>query len=68
LSRIQLGKGDQFLLEPQQGPAIYILLSGKVDTEIGELAGGAIFFSPHQASVKLEGRQEAVVFRAGVPA
>lgn len=67
LSRIDLSKGDHFLNEQQEGPAIYIVLSGKIETEIGVLEGGAIFFSPHHAIVKLKGLEEAVIFRAGTP-
>lgn len=67
LSSIHLKEGDQYQLDSQQGPAIYIVISGQIDTEIGALTRGAIFFSPHQASVKLEGKEDAVIFRAGVP-
>lgn len=67
LSRIHLENGSHFLLESQQGPAIFIVLSGSVNTEIGALSSGSIFFSPHQARVALESIEAAVVFRAGVP-
>ncbi|PHN02303.1 mannose-6-phosphate isomerase, class I [Flavilitoribacter nigricans] len=67
LSRIQLQADDEFLLENQDGPAIYILLSGAVSSEIGTLGRGAIFFSPDGATVALRGLEEAVVFRAGTP-
>lgn len=67
LSRIQLEAGAQYRLEEQDGPAIYIVLSGKVRSELGDLAKGDIFFSPHGAEVKLEGVEPADVFRAGVP-
>lgn len=67
LGRIQLSSGDQYRQPQSQGPAIYIILNGRVKTEIGELKSGDIFFSPHGAKVKLEGVEEADVFRAGIP-
>jgi mannose-6-phosphate isomerase class I len=67
LSRIQLSTEDTFHLKKQEGPAIYIILKGKLHTELGELQSGDIFFSPHGAEVRLEGLEEADVFRAGVP-
>ena len=67
LSRIELSSGDTFLEKEQFGPAIYILLSGSVATEIGKLKKGAIFFSPDGARVEIKGLEQAVLFRAGVP-
>lgn len=67
LSRIDLSAGDRFLIEKQDGPAIYILISGEIQTPSGKLTKGEIFFSPHGAVVELEGVKEALLFRAGTP-
>lgn len=67
LSRIHLSAGDIFTQKDQDGPAIYLLISGKIDSDIGTLEGGAIWFCPHRATVELKGLEEATIFSAGVP-
>lgn len=66
LSRIRLAPGEAFHNEKQEGPAIYIVLSGKISTEIGTMEKGAIFFSPHGARIAFEALTAAELFRAGV--
>lgn len=66
LSRIQLAPGASFQKE-QQGPAIFIVLSGKIDSEVGRFGKGDIWFSPHGAQVHFSGLEDAVIFKAGVP-
>jgi mannose-6-phosphate isomerase len=66
LSRIQLAAGEVFS-KKQRGPAIYIVLSGEINSEIGPMGKGNIWFSPDGAEVEFSGVKEAIVFKAGVP-
>lgn len=67
LSRIQLSSSDTYS-KKQEGPAIFIVMSGRIDSEIGQFGKGTIWFSPHAAQVQFSGMEnDTVVFKAGVP-
>jgi len=72
LKEYELSKNEDFLISPNDGPAILLCLKGSiglVGSSVSVLNPGEAFFVPHktQIHIKQTGEFPALLFKAGIP-